>query len=270
MKRNDFYVGYFDLPPKGITQFIKIVVAFLALTMLSLAWFVADNQRGFISSTYEYDQEITLSGLLISNPVPAIQLNLGESTEFTPLIHTIPIVAFGKKGGDKLVRELSGTLVNVKGHLIYHDGKTLIEISNPDNIESVGPRPSNFPLHKAVDDEAEKKFTGEIVDAKCFFGVMKPGHGKPHRSCAIRCISGGVPAVFRSTDSFGDPMYQLIILESTSPKILADFIGEVVEITGIEGEFYDWKTLKINTPSSIRPLTDTGNTNLSGALSMCR
>ncbi len=78
------------------------------------------------------------------------------------------------------------------------------------------------------------------------------------------------PAVFRSTDSFGDPMYQLIILESTSPKILADFIGEVVEITGIEGEFYDWKTLKINTPSSIRPLTDTGNTNLSGALSMCR
>ena len=270
MKRKDFYVGYFDYPPKGITRFIRSVVAFLVLITIGLAWFIADHQRGFIPSTYEYDQEVELSGLLISKPVPAIQLNLGKSAEQTPLIHTIPIVAFGKKGGDQLVRALSGSLVKVAGHLIYHDGKTLIEIPNPDNIKTVGPRPSSFPLQQAIDNGIEENFIGEIVDAKCFFGVMKPGHGKPHRSCAIRCISGGVPAVFRSIDSFGNPLYRFILLGSNSPKILTDFIGEVVEVTGIEGEFYDWKTLKINTPSSIRPLTDARTANLLGVISMCR
>ena len=27
----------------------------------------------------------------------------------------------------------------------------------------------------------------------CFLGVMKPGRSKPHRACAVRCISGGIP-----------------------------------------------------------------------------
>jgi len=33
---------------------------------------------------------------------------------------------------------------------------------------------------------------GEIVDSKCFLGVMNPGQLTTHRACAIRCISGGV------------------------------------------------------------------------------
>ena len=41
---------------------------------------------------------------------------------------------------------------------------------------------------------------GEIVDPKCFFGVMKPGEGKPHKDCAIRCILGGIPPVLKVTD----------------------------------------------------------------------
>jgi len=270
MKRKEFYVGYFNQPPKGIRRFITSVVAFLVLITITLAWIIAYHQRGFIPSIYEYDQKVTLSGLLISKPVPAIQLNLGKSAKNAPLIQTIPIVAFGKKGGDQLVKALSGSLVIVEGHLIYHDGKTLIEIPNPDNIKSIGPRPLNFPQKKVINNGLEENFTGEIVDAKCFFGVMKPGHGKPHRSCAIRCISGGIPAVFRSIDSSGNPLYRLILLESNSPKILADFIGEIVEITGVEGEFYDWKTINIKTPSSIRPLSYTGTSNLSELISMCR
>jgi hypothetical protein len=36
---------------------------------------------------------------------------------------------------------------------------------------------------------------GEIVDSKCYLGVMNPGALIPHRACAIRCISGGIPPV---------------------------------------------------------------------------
>ena len=41
----------------------------------------------------------------------------------------------------------------------------------------------------------KQTFVGEIVDSKCFLGVMNPGRLTPHRACAIRCISGGVPPV---------------------------------------------------------------------------
>lgn len=39
----------------------------------------------------------------------------------------------------------------------------------------------------------------EIIDPKCYFGVI-PGKGKIHRSCAIRCISDGIPPVLATTD----------------------------------------------------------------------
>ena len=51
---------------------------------------------------------------------------------------------------------------------------------------------------------------GEVVDSKCFLGVMKPGNLKPHRACATRCISGGVPPVFLVRDARGHATYYLL------------------------------------------------------------
>jgi hypothetical protein len=34
---------------------------------------------------------------------------------------------------------------------------------------------------------------GELVDTKCWLGVMRPATGKVHRACAARCLAGGVP-----------------------------------------------------------------------------
>ena len=35
--------------------------------------------------------------------------------------------------------------------------------------------------------------SGEIVDSKCFLGVMVPGAGKTHKECASLCLRGGIP-----------------------------------------------------------------------------
>ena len=51
---------------------------------------------------------------------------------------------------------------------------------------------------------------GEIVDSKCYFGAMRPGFGKTHRACAVRCISGGIPPVLAATNYEGDVNYFLI------------------------------------------------------------
>lgn len=75
---------------------------------------------------------------------------------------------------------------------------------------------------------------GEIVDSKCYLGAMKPGNLKPHRSYAIRCISGGVPPVFLVRDQGGSAFYFLLTDSGGEPanqKVL-DFVAKPLHITG--------------------------------------
>ena len=69
------------------------------------------------------------------------------------------------------------------------------------------------------EDLGEVQLTGEIVDSKCYFGVMNPGAGKVHRDCAVRCISGGVPPAFLVRDGGG----------STATLLLANWKRELLE-----------------------------------------
>jgi hypothetical protein len=70
---------------------------------------------------------------------------------------------------------------------------------------------------------------GEIVDSKCFLGVMKPGEGKPHRSCATRCLSGGVPPQLLVESSDGSRRLLLLAATDGSALAPASFLGLVGE-----------------------------------------
>ena len=73
--------------------------------------------------------------------------------------------------------------------------------------------------------------TGEIVDSKCYLGVMNPGRGKVHRDCAARCLSGGIPpALLTSTG-------EIVLLVNHDGKpfahdALREFVDEVVVVRG--------------------------------------
>jgi hypothetical protein len=69
---------------------------------------------------------------------------------------------------------------------------------------------------------------GEIVDSKCYLGVMNPGNGKVHRDCAARCISGGIPAAFVVKDAAG--VSKTLVLSNAGR--LLEFVAEPVEISG--------------------------------------
>ena len=73
------------------------------------------------------------------------------------------------------------------------------------------------------------QFTGEIVDSKCYFGVMNPGNGKVHRDCAARCISGGIPPAFLVRDAAGRT--QTLLLGIWRREWL-DHVAEPVTIRG--------------------------------------
>ena len=75
---------------------------------------------------------------------------------------------------------------------------------------------------------------GEIVDSKCYLGVMNPGRLAPHRACAVRCISGGIPPILLVRQSGGHPLYFLLVSSDGGPvnKQVLDMVAEPIEITG--------------------------------------
>ena len=73
---------------------------------------------------------------------------------------------------------------------------------------------------------------------------MKPGEGKTHRSCAIRCIAGGIPPVFK-TDSSG---YFLLVNEKNEPvsSEIVNIVGDIVVLEGMAMYLNDWRLLQID------------------------
>ena len=90
----------------------------------------------------------------------------------------------------------SGQFVTLRGTLIYRGNQTMIE-AQPASIKASenpnGKIAPPAPVQRI--NLGRQTLVGEIVDSKCFLGVMNPGRSAPHRACAVRCISGGIPPV---------------------------------------------------------------------------
>ena len=127
---------------------------------------------------------------------------------------------------------LDGQRVQLEGTLIYRDDQTMIEVV-AGSVQTLGadridPAASNAPT------VGRFTLTGEIIDSKCYLGVMKPGNLKPHRSCAIRCISGGIPPIFVARDESGAALHLLMIGGDgrTLNKEVLDFVADPIELDG--------------------------------------
>jgi hypothetical protein len=88
---------------------------------------------------------------------------------------------------------------------------------------------------------------GEIVDPKCFFGVMKPGEGKPHKDCAIRCILGGMPPVLKVMDNEGKQNYYLIVGPHGEKmnEAVRNYVAIPVTIHANAVQYDDWTVLYV-------------------------
>jgi hypothetical protein len=161
---------------------------------------------------------------------------------------TIPLVGYGKHGAETAIMELekkkgvslNGKEVTLKGTLIYGDGKILLQVDKNDNpIVNVGAESTVLLQQK---DLGTQTIRGEIGDPKCYFGVMKPGEGKVHRDCAIRCILGGVPPVLHVQNEKGESNYYLIIGPNGEKinEAVQDIVAEPVSIEARVVQQNDW------------------------------
>jgi hypothetical protein len=159
-------------------------VSLAAVAGLVLAVLFVARQQSFAASSFNFGGRDRLSGVVSIDPYPA--LTIGNERVW--------LVGPGKHGAEHLVAAFQGEMAEIEGALIQRGSMRALEVAA--GRISASPDPL-FAAPTTVTDFGEMTLSGEIVDSKCYLGVMNPGEGTVHRDCAVACIRGGLPPLFR-------------------------------------------------------------------------
>ena len=241
-----FYVGYLPAAPAAIASTVRrsVVAIGAAAVALPLALVAAENP--FAPSRFEFGHPRAYEGTVHERPYPAIDVVEGGTAR------AYALVGPGKHGAGALVAGLDGAVVHLEGMRIERRGRSMLEIV-PGSVRRVSGAAAPGPA--GAEDLGAVTLEGEIVDSKCFLGVMNPGSTKVHRACAVRCISGGVPPIFFARDRQGAEAYLYLTGVDGRPvnREVLGLVARPVVVTGRVVREGDRTTLRAD-PRSIRPL----------------
>lgn len=258
--KDEFYIGYYPNAPKGIARTVQITIGVVVVAICITALVIVKSEIGFANSQFEYGTLTELEGVLYRKPVPMLRVNTGKDADGNTLYKSLLLVNFSKFGAESLLTAYtqkgfseSESTVKLRGTLIYYDGVTVMELTEQENA-LLEVKKANNPI-RLRKEMGEINLEGEIVDTKCYFGAMKPGESIPHRDCAIRCISGGIPPVFAVKNQKGETNYMLLTDQNgnaVNDKIL-QYVGIPVRLKGKLNQIDEWFILKVN-PTDIHEL----------------
>lgn len=255
MKQQDpFFIGYADKIPKRYKKKM-LPLLYLAFVVLAFtAWVVAGNQGPFSDNRFELGNLREMEGVLVADPVPML-IPFSDSTHREWASKGVLLLGFGKCGAEatieamenKVGRPLYGAKVQLRGTLIYGEGMACLELTEGADAlldyELFEQKPDI--LNTPADSVGTYTLVGEVIDPKCYFGVMKPATGKPHRCCAIRCLSGGIPAVLRAESNSGAVAYFLLkdAAGTALPKKWLQVVADPLQVTGQVEQLHGWSIL---------------------------
>jgi len=223
--RAAFFVGYLPMAA-SLRAFLRRRVAALALLFVGLALAVAAQQRPLGPGEYDFGVTSELEGLLRAEPLPALWRAVDPESSS---LAVVPLVGRGKHGPAASILALAGREVRLAGSWIRRGRETLFEAASARPVTS-----ESMPAGTVPAQLGPATLRGEIVDTKCYLGVMKPGVGKSHKACAALCITGGSPAalVVRSADG-RDALLWLVAADGHPlGRELLDLVAEPVAIDG--------------------------------------
>jgi hypothetical protein len=261
---DEFYIGWMPVAPGSFAKHIRWVLAIIFFLVAAVALCLSLLQKKFSTAVFEFGQLTKVKGEYSRYPVPSLKVQSHIDMFGNATYITMPLVGYGKMGAEGLIGQLEKDrhisldkkTVTFKGTLLYSDGKTLLQIDGNDQpLVDVADAAAQG-LKPSIKDLGIKELTGEILDPKCYFGVMKPGHGKPHRDCAIRCIAGGISPVFKTVAENGETDYYLVLGENGEKmnEQIADYVGEPISLKAKLVQYNDWIIL-YSDKKSIRRVT---------------
>ena len=245
---DEFYIGYLPEAPSSTSKFIRNILVAVFILVLSAGIILSLHQREFSKGVFEYGSKKEYTGVYTNVPVPSIKIVNQKDSSGKDINMTIPIVGYGKHGAESAIENyeiqhsvsLNGKKVTFKGDLIYNE-KTFLSLVDDNPITHVTETNESADKMMMLGDTT---LQGEIIDPKCYFGVMKPGLGKVHRQCAINCISGGIPPVIRTQNRYGTFEY-FLLLGKNGERINQEVLFYVADPIELKGKLYQWGNWKV-------------------------
>jgi len=226
---DEFYIGYLPQSPPDVARFTRKGVTVFACVALGAAAILAASLPYFGTGEFAFGHSLDYTGTVRCEMGPRL---IADGSDYL-------LVGYGKNRIAPEICGASGNEVTLRGTLIKREGQQLLEVSSSPKILGAGrATPATSQLGRFT-------LTGEIVDSKCYFGVMNPAEGRLHRACAVQCLRGGVPAVFVARDRAGATVHLLITGPNGEPmnEQLLRWVGERVEATGDvvrQGQWLVW------------------------------
>lgn len=233
---DEFYIGWEQRAAPGIGRGTRLAALILLVLAVLIAAGLAVSQRLIGASVFEFGEIKTFTGILEAEPYPHLLVpRPGVTAGLAALsgFSSYYLVAEWKFGlSPDAIHGFDGQAVTLQGTLIYRGNQTMIQVADKtlQSAKTLVP-----PLTgQEIIPLGRQTLTGEIVDSKCYLGVMNPGQLTPHRACAIRCISGGIPPVLLVRPQKGPAVYLLLVSAAGKPvnQQVLDFVAEPVSITG--------------------------------------
>jgi hypothetical protein len=249
---NEFYVGYHPKAPKGIAARAVWTIGILLVLVAASAIVFATVQQTYSASAFDFGQPHAFEGVVELNPYPALVVTRPGNTSGQSANSRYVVVAEGKHGADQQLAAFAGQKVRMRGTLVYRGEQTILElVKGSVSVLSSAPH-----APEAAKSLGVYTLTGQIVDSKCNFGVMNPGGGKVHRDCAVRCLSGGIPPAFVTSDFNGRSATLMLSAPDRQPLTKEQFLDKVAQPVSVRGNVFelgDALVLEVQ-PGSIKAL----------------
>ncbi len=263
MKPEGFYIGWMMKAPKQIVAFIKKYLLIMFPLIILLGTLLALSQKKFGTGSFEYGQLTEVKGIYFDAPIPCLKVINGRDIWGNQSYLTIPLVGYGKHGASGILLDIESEKnirfdkkqLVLKGTLLYNDGVTILQIDKNDRpVVNISSTPVPSQLLQLKKDLGIVTLKGEIIDPKCYFGVMKPGEGKPHRDCATRCILGGISPMLVVKNAQDESNYYLItgVNGESMNEAVKEFVAEPVEIKARLVQYDDWIVARIDSREMIK------------------
>src|ERR1700687_805770 len=170
MSAREFYVGYLSMPPRLRWTARGLVLLLLALVALD-AWLVASMHRAAGHGS-RADTARKYAGTLTREPYPMLRVKTQSG------IKTYLLVSDEKRGADAAFGVTPDGPVKLSGFPITRSGLGMIELAADDVAVIAETATIEEPAREV---HGTVTLDGEIVDSKCWLGVMRPGEGHLHK-----------------------------------------------------------------------------------------
>ncbi len=231
---DDMFIGWAKAPAVD-RRFLLAAMPLTLAGTTGLGWLVANEIGDPGAGRWEQGATHVVEGVLAAKPYPMIRV-ADETAPFG--MRSVLIVAQGKCTGALKLADLDGKPVKASGVLIARNERRMLEVPLSVNrwLEPLPVTGGVAPLAApAAENLGRVRLSGQIMDSKCFFGVMRPGHGKTHKACAALCIRGGVPPSFWARDAQGRESV-LLMTDARGAPLAEAILPLVADPVAAEGE----------------------------------